>query len=171
MKKGMWVMAVVLTALLAINAQAVETKAVGAETKAAGAEAKAAGAEAKAAGAETKVTGAMEASVQSGIQVVEGVIATGIEARQPVGENTSFSKDVVKVYCWTKISGVTDPVQVIHRWKKGEQVMAEVSLGVGGSPWRIYSSKNIMPEWTGTWSVDVVVGEKVIKTLEFMIAE
>jgi hypothetical protein len=45
---------------------------------------------------------------------------------------------------------------VKHRWThKGEQV-AEVSFDVGGPRWRVWSSKTMMPEWQGEWTVQVV---------------
>ena len=37
------------------------------------------------------------------------------------------------------------------------QVMAEVKFRVGGGPrWRVHSSKNLLPEWTGKWTVVVL---------------
>ena len=34
--------------------------------------------------------------------------------------------------------------------------MARVSLPVRSAKWRTYSSKKIVPEWTGEWEVQVV---------------
>ncbi len=115
--------------------------------------------------------GQEEGDAPSGVAVAEGVIAVGIEARQPVGASNSFPNDVGKLYCWTKITGAAEPIQILHRWKRGDEVKAGVSLEVRGSPWRIFSSKTILPEWTGEWSVEVVFDGTVIETLNFVISE
>jgi hypothetical protein len=34
--------------------------------------------------------------------------------------------------------------------------MGEVNFNVGSNRWRSYSSKNLLPEWTGIWTVSVI---------------
>ena len=43
-----------------------------------------------------------------------------------------------------------------HRWIYFGDVMAEVSFYVGGDRWRVWSSKNLLPEWRGDWNVVVL---------------
>ena len=46
--------------------------------------------------------------------------------------------------------------RVTHRWEYNGTVFAEVPFDVGGPRWRVWSSKNFVPEWVGTWTVSVV---------------
>jgi hypothetical protein len=118
-----------------------------------------------------KPTAAEETTVASGegSEVLEASIATGMENRQPVGAGETFPASVGKLYCYTKIAGGQEGGEVVHKWMKGGEPMAEVTLKLGGSPWRVYSSKIIVPEATGKWSVDVMQDGKVLKTLEFTV--
>ena len=36
--------------------------------------------------------------------------------------------------------------------------MAEVSFETGGQRWRVYSSKRLLPDWLGEWTVVLVDG-------------
>ena len=45
---------------------------------------------------------------------------------------------------------------VTHRWMLDDENKAEVPFAVGGPRWRVYSSKNLVPEWTGDWRVEIV---------------
>lgn len=112
---------------------------------------------------------AYKSSSPTQLKVVESGLAAGMENRSPIDSGDKFSSTVKKLYCFTKVTGGKEGSQVIHRWKKGEEVMASVTLAVNGSPWRTFSSKNIMPEWTGSWTVDVMDGETIITTLPFII--
>ena len=50
--------------------------------------------------------------------------------------------------------------------------MAEVKLPVRSSNWRTFSSKNIMPEWTGQWIVDIADEDgTVIYSLPFTVKQ
>ena len=43
-----------------------------------------------------------------------------------------------------------------HRWTYNGEVKASVEFNVRGPRWRVYSSKNMTPEWTADWTVDVL---------------
>ncbi len=115
------------------------------------------------------VTPAAAPETTSALQVVEISIAPEIKDREPVGAADKFPATVGKLYCYTKIVGGTEGTVITHRWKKGNDVMAVVQLKVNGSPWRTFSSKSIMSDWTGAWSVEVLEGDKVLKTIDFTI--
>lgn len=122
--------------------------------------------------AETKATA--PASDEAGapaenLQVLEASVATDMENRQPVGAAEQFPASVGKLYCYTKIGGGRAGDEIVHKWLKGTETMTEVSLKLGGSPWRVYSSKAILPEWTGKWSVEISQGGTVLKTVEFIL--
>ena len=85
---------------------------------------------------------------------VDLVTATGVENRQPVGAAETFPASVGKVYAWMSVTGAADQaIQVV--WTHGSHTF-NVPLEIGGSPWRTWSSKTILPIWTGEWTVQVL---------------
>ena len=83
------------------------------------------------------------------------VFTTTIEEREPVGSVDSLSTASEEVLFFTEIVGL-DGHTVTHRWVQGGEVRAEVPINVGGPRWRAYSSKKMLPAWTGEWVVEVV---------------
>jgi hypothetical protein len=102
------------------------------------------------------------------LEVVEIAIAKGIENREPVEVGDTFAY-TERLWCYTKIKGGQEGDSIVHRWKKGDEVIAEVNLSVNSSPWRTYSSKAIMQDWTGNWSVEVLQGDTVLTAKDFVI--
>ena len=82
------------------------------------------------------------------------LVAAAIEEREPVGSLDSLSTTTEQVYFFTEIVGLEDHT-VTHRWLHGGEVRAEVPIAVGGPRWRAYSSKKMLPAWTGEWVVEV----------------
>lgn len=95
-------------------------------------------------------------SEESELKVTKMVFCTEIIGREPLSEESSFPNDTPKVFCFTKIEGAQFDMEVTHKWYYEDSLMAEVQLSVRSAAWRTYSSKNMMPAWTGTWRVIVV---------------
>ena len=89
------------------------------------------------------------------ISVVDLEICTSVEERIPVGVDTSFAGDVEKLYCFTKITSNQDEGSIFHVWVYNDKIMARVELSTKAKVWRTWSSKRILPSWTGKWRVDV----------------
>jgi hypothetical protein len=84
---------------------------------------------------------------------VELVIATAVEDREPVGAGETFPADVGQLFAWMRVTnGADTTLRVV--WTHGDH-RSEVPVEVGGSPWRTWSSKQIPPEWTGSWTVEI----------------
>ena len=99
---------------------------------------------------------------------VEGAIAADVVDMEPVEPGTTFSADVGTLWCWTKVTGA-EGTTVEHVWSFGEYEWV-VALDLGGSPWRTYSSKKIVPEWTGDWTVTVrTMDGQVLEELTFTV--
>ncbi len=99
---------------------------------------------------------AMETQAQAdGGQVTRSSFTTAISEREPVDQITEIGNDVGRVYYFTELQGMAGQT-VTHRWSYNDAVMAEVQLQIGGPRWRVWSSKNLVPEWVGDWSVAVV---------------
>lgn len=112
---------------------------------------------------------AVVASAPATLEVADIAIAKAVENREAVEPADTFTSDVAKLYCWTKLTGGQEGDSITHRWTKDGEVMGEVKLNVNASPWRTYSSKAIMPEWKGKWSVEILQNDTVIKTKEFTV--
>jgi hypothetical protein len=104
------------------------------------------------------------------IAVEEAVITTDVQDRQPLDNLSTVAADVGQVYCWTRITGVQDETDIEHVWFRAGEEMARVSLRVAGPNWRTWSSKTILPEWTGEWRVDVVGPDgTVLRSVDFTV--
>ncbi|HDL04398.1 MAG TPA: DUF2914 domain-containing protein [candidate division Zixibacteria bacterium] len=110
-------------------------------------------------------------AVEKPALMVEAELCTGIEERMPTGMADTFAPDVENVYLWCKVIGCKDTTVVHHVWYyKGDQ-MADVELPVRSPAWRTYSSKKILPSWTGDWEVKIVDADgNEMKSIPFKIA-
>lgn len=97
--------------------------------------------------AQETTTAAMSAEVK---------VCTEIVDRMPVGEASSFPASVGQVFVWSRITGGASESTVKHVYSHNGTEVASVELRVNGSSWRTWSSKSILPSWTGDWEVKVV---------------
>lgn len=88
-------------------------------------------------------------------EVARSIITTGVVDREPTNDLVRIQPGTERVIFFTELRDETDKT-VTHVWKYDGEVMAEVKFDVGGPRWRVWSSKNIMPEWSGDWTVTVV---------------
>lgn len=89
---------------------------------------------------------------------VDLVFGTGVdrETRTIVGPAEAFTPDVERVFCLSRIEGLAGDTVVTHAWYHEGRTMARVDLPVRGEHWRTWSSKGIVPGWTGPWEVKVL---------------
>lgn len=87
--------------------------------------------------------------------VARAQFTTAVDAREPVDNVAELGTAENKVYFFTELKDL-DGHTVTHRWEYGGEVMAEVSFDVRGPRWRVWSSKQLLPAWTGEWTVAVV---------------
>jgi hypothetical protein len=107
--------------------------------------------------------GAQEPATQEGIWV-DFFFGTDVdrETRMVVGEATTFPADGGKVYCLTRVHGMSPPTTVTHAWYHEGKTMARVDLAVGSENWRTWSSKSYLPAWTGSWEVKVLDSDGMV---------
>ncbi len=90
------------------------------------------------------------------IEVSRALLAANIQAREPVGIFEDIvPKSVRKLYFFTEIHNAQGK-QIIHRWRYGARIMAEVPLEIKTARFRTWSSKRLSPAWAGRWWVEVV---------------
>jgi len=107
-----------------------------------------------------------------GLTVDDIRICTSVEDRQPVGADTSFDRDVGRLFCFTKLSGDQDSATIYHVWYFNDREMAKVELSIRAKTWRTWSNKNILEAWTGNWRVDVLSSDdNVLGSMEFTVRE
>lgn len=104
------------------------------------------------------------------LDVAEAVVTTEVRDREPVDELTTASRHLEQVVLWTRITGAEGRIPISHVWYRGDEQVARVPLTVAGPNWRTWTSKTLVPEWTGDWRVDVVGPDGgVLETVSFRV--
>lgn len=93
-------------------------------------------------------------SVATG-RVARSAFTIGVENHEPVDNILSLANDRDRVFYFTELRGMNGQVAT-HRWTYNGEIMAEVQFQVAGPRWRVWSSKNLQPGWTGEWRVEVL---------------
>ena len=104
------------------------------------------------------------------VELRDAAVARDVQDRAPVGTSTSFDSNVGKLYAFTRIVGAEGDMKIYHKWYHGDVLVADVPLTVRSGNWRTWSSKNVVPDWTGDWRV-VIVSEdgSVLGTVKFNV--
>ena len=91
----------------------------------------------------------------SAAEVARAQFTTGVVDREPVDAVRGVSADTDRVFFFTELRDLQGQ-HVVHRWEYAGEPVAVVGFDVGGPRWRVWSSKQMEPEQTGTWRVYVV---------------
>lgn len=105
--------------------------------------------------------------------VARAQFTTEVVDREPVSAITEIGNDVETVTFFTDLRDMEGQT-VTHVWEHRGEVVAEVPFEVGGPRWRVWSSKDMLPDWIGVWTVSVVnaAGELLEQDrLEYIQAE
>lgn len=106
------------------------------------------------------------------VKVEKGVICRDVQDREPIGEGTEFEATVGILFCYTKIVGAQEPIEITHIWYYKDEEIFRWNLPVESASWRTWTSKNIWPPWVGDWHVDVIgPNGEVLQTLGFKIVK
>lgn len=97
-------------------------------------------------------------------RVVRIVVGTDVDrdTREPVGVADAFKADVGRLVCFTRIVGAAAPTEITHVWYRDGETLSRVPLTVGSADWRTWSSKRLLPSWTGHWEVKVLDSEGLV---------
>lgn len=97
---------------------------------------------------------------------------TDVENREVVGTDSTFTNDIGTVFCYTHVTGAEDTTEIAHVWYYQDEEKARVPLEVRSSDWRTWSSKQILPAWTGEWNVRIEDAEgNVLGSSSFIVNE
>jgi Protein of unknown function (DUF2914) len=110
-----------------------------------------------------------EPSAPVEVSVARAVITSGVVDREPKDELKIVSTDVDRVYCWTDVRGASGQT-LVHAWIHEGSTKARVGIRARADRWRCYSSKQLLPSWTGEWQVKVFTEDgRVLATAEFTV--
>ena len=113
---------------------------------------------------------AMQEQKAPELEVTVAAICKDVVDREPVDAGNSFTADVGKLFCFTKITGAETPTNIAHLWYFDGTERARVDLAVNAISWRTFSSKIIQTHELGAWRVDILdAGGNVLKTVEFAV--
>lgn len=90
--------------------------------------------------------------------VSRGTFTRGVDRkrREPVDSICSLERGERRIYYFSDLRNQFGK-RVHHLWEYNGKSMAKVALGrVKGPRWRVWSSKNLIPGWSGRWTVKVV---------------
>jgi len=89
--------------------------------------------------------------------VSRSVFTTDISGHEPVDKIENLNSNNRSVVYFTELRNMSGQT-AIHRWEFNGNVMAETKFKIAGPRWRVWSSKNLLPSWTGEWKVSVLNG-------------
>jgi hypothetical protein len=113
--------------------------------------------------AEDAVQAEPDPAIETPVQAQEARVAlaqftTAIENREPIDQVAFVSNEVEKVFFYTDLRGLEGQT-ISHRWLYNGTVMAHVPFEVRGPRWRVWSSKKLIPDLIGDWTVEIVTAE------------
>lgn len=96
------------------------------------------------------------------------VVCTSVADRAPVGTADRFPASVGRLICFSEVREADG--KVVHVWIRGDREVFSIELRAQGPRWRTWSEKQILPEWTGPWRVEVRTTDgTVLATANFAI--
>jgi len=97
-------------------------------------------------------------------EVSRAVFTTGIDNREPVSTVDRLdSSDLRSVSFFTELHDMAGQT-VTHQWTHQDKVMFEKTFEVRADRWRVWTSKTLIPAWSGTWTVNVLDDERTLLT-------
>ena len=96
-----------------------------------------------------------------GPEVADAVVCRGVEERKPIEPGDRFPADVGSLSCFSRIVHGKG-TKVVHAWIHEGQTRARVELDVGSDSWRTWSTKRILPSWTGSWEVKIMTPDGIV---------
>ena len=87
------------------------------------------------------------------LSITEYGVGTAVENRQLVGQSDRFTEGT-RVWFWTRVQGGTRGDRIDHVWLREGVEATQISLEIGGSSWRTYSTQTLYAGVAGNWAVE-----------------
>jgi len=95
-------------------------------------------------------------------EVSRALFTIGVDNREPVIMVDSIDSSAYKsISFFTELNDLSGH-NVTHQWTFNDKVMFEKTFEVHGSRWRVWTSKTLIPSWTGTWTVNVLDDDRSV---------
>ena len=95
-------------------------------------------------------------------EVSRALFTIGVDNREPVIMVDSIDSSAYKsISFFTELNDLSGH-NVTHQWTFNDKVMFEKTFEVKGSRWRVWTSKTLIPSWTGTWTVNVLDDDRSV---------
>ena len=97
-------------------------------------------------------------------EISRALFTTGIDNREPVGIVDNIDSTAINsISFFTEITNMSGQT-VTHQWTHLDKIMFEKTFEVKAERWRVWTSKTLIPNWTGTWTVNVLDAERELLT-------
>ncbi len=90
------------------------------------------------------------------VAIKDAVVCREVVDRAPVGAAEVFPKDLPRVYCFCRVTGMQGEGAIVHNWYYQGALKASIKLPVRAANWRTWSYKAISPDQAGEWMVEIL---------------
>ncbi len=89
-------------------------------------------------------------------EVSRALFTIGVEDREPVTiVDTVDSGSFRSISFFTELNDLAGQT-ITHQWMHKDKVMFEKTFQVKSERWRVWTSKTLISDWRGTWTVNVL---------------
>ena len=89
-------------------------------------------------------------------EVSRAVFTIGIVNREPaIMVDSIDSSSYTSISFFTELNDLSGHT-ITHQWTHNDKVMFEKTFEVKSARWRVWTSKTLIPSWTGSWTVNVL---------------
>ena len=97
-------------------------------------------------------------------EIRRALFTTSIDNREPVTIVDSIDSTTSNsISFFTEITNMSGQT-ITHQWTHLDKIMFEKTFEVKAERWRVWTSKTLIPNWTGTWTVNVLDAERELLT-------
>ena len=90
--------------------------------------------------------------------VARAQFTTEVVDREPTDRVLVLNNEISKVLFFTELRHF-EGKKIIHRWEYNGSVVSSIPFEVKGPRWRVYSSRDLLPDQLGKWMVVVTDAE------------
>jgi hypothetical protein len=95
-------------------------------------------------------------------EVSRALFTIGIDNREPVIMVDSIDSNSYRsISFFTELNDLSGH-NITHQWTHNDKVMFEKTFEVKSARWRVWTSKTLIPSWTGSWTVNVLDDDREI---------
>jgi hypothetical protein len=89
-------------------------------------------------------------------EVTRAIFTIGIDNREPITQVDSInSNSYAEISFFTELTNLKGHT-VTHQWVHNDTIIFEKKFEVNGDRWRVWTSKEFLPDWSGSWTVNVL---------------